>query len=368
MAKSNPRLTLQTNEILNDVRVETRVDAKNVEHSCFAAATAGVENGIFYHDPVMLKQCLEGLRLESGAELNKSGEILADGTFVDCTLGGGGHSYAIATRLTAAGTLHAFDRDDDAVKFATKRLAGVAPQFIVHPVPFSELGNEISADAIDGVLYDLGISSHQVDDSSRGFTFVGNNPLDLRMDRREEVSAQEWLRTVSADDLAEALRKNADMDRAFKLATRIIEIAAETAREGRDILPSDIKAAVEAVFPDKRRDANSLMARVFQTVRMEVNGELRQIETSIRSAVECLKVGGRLVVMSYHSVEDRCVKDVCAEFEKACICPEHLPVCMCGGNHQRLKKVNRKPILPSENEIAVNSRARSAKLRVYERV
>ena len=361
MIKSNPHQTsLHTNEILNSVG--------GVVRSCTENATAGVEGSVFYHDPVMLKECLQGLRLEAGSELNKSGEILADGTFTDCTLGGGGHSYAIANRLSANGILHAFDRDDDAVKFATKRLAGVAPKFIVHPVPFAMLGEEIVADTLDGILYDLGISSHQVDDSTRGFTFVGNNPLDLRMDRREEVSAQEWLRSVSADDLAEALRKNADMDRAFKLATRIIEVAAETGRAGRDILPSDIKDAVETVFPDKRRDANSLLARVFQAVRMEVNGELRQIEDSIRAAVDCLKVGGRLVVMSYHSVEDRCVKETCAEFEKACICPEHLPVCMCGGNHQRLKKVNRKPILPSNEEIAKNSRARSAKLRVYERV
>jgi len=350
MSKNDPQVkSLHTNEIS-------------------AAAIAGVEGGVFYHDPVMLMQCLQGLRIEAGSELNKANDVLADGTFVDCTLGGGGHSYAIATRLSAAGTLHAFDRDDDAVKFATKRLAGVAPKFIVHPVPFGKLGEEIEVDSLDGVLYDLGISSHQVDDSSRGFTFVGNNPLDLRMDRREEVSAQEWLRTVSADDLAEALRKNADMDRAFKLATRIIEVAKATGDAGRDILPSDIKEVVEAVFPDKRRDANSLLARVFQAVRMEVNGELRQIEDSIRAAVDCLKVGGRLVVMSYHSVEDRCVKETCAEFEKACICPEHLPVCMCGGNHQRLKKVNRKPILPTNDEIAKNSRARSAKLRVYEKV
>ena len=279
-----------------------------------------------------------------------------------------GHSYAIAQELNSEGTLHAFDRDDEAVQFATKRLANVAPKLIVHPVPFSELGNEIEPNTLDGVLYDLGISSHQVDDSSRGFTFVGDNPLDLRMDRRENVSAQEWLRTVSEDDFAAALRKNADMDRAFKLATRIKEKVAEIAAEGRDVLPSDIKAVVEAVFPDKRRDANSLLARVFQAIRMEVNGELKQIEDSIRAAVDCLKVGGRLVVMSYHSVEDRCVKETAAEFEKACICPENLPVCMCGGNHQRLKKVNRKPILPSADEINRNSRARSAKLRIYERV
>ena len=257
----------------------------------------------FYHDPVMLAECLDGLNIKP------------NGTYGDCTLGGGGHSYAIANKLNEDGTLHAFDRDEEAVAFATKRLAGVKCKFIVHPVRFGMIGAEIEAGTLDGVLYDLGISSHQVDDSARGFTFVGNNPLDLRMDRREGVSAQEWLFKVNADDLAQALRKNADMDRAFKLATRMVEMAAAVKAEGR------------------RREVNGLLARVFQAIRMEVNGELKEIEDSLRSAVDCLKVGGRLVVMSYHSVEDRCVKETAAEFEKACICPENLPVCMCGGNH-----------------------------------
>ena len=308
----------------------------------------------FYHNPVMLKECLEGLNIKP------------DGTYADCTLGGGGHSYAIANKLNEEGSLHAFDRDEEAVAFATKRLAGVKPKFIVHPVRFGELKNEIAPNTLDGILYDLGISSHQVDASDRGFTFVGNNPLDLRMDRREGVSAQEWLKAVDADTLAAALRKNADMDRGFKLATRLVEMAASKGEQ--EILPSDMKTVVESVFPDKKREINGLLARVFQVIRMEVNGELKEIEDSLRAAVDCLKVGGRLVVMSYHSVEDRCVKETAAEFEKACICPEHLPVCTCGGNHQRLKKVNRKPILPTNEEIANNSRARSAKLRVYERV
>ena len=322
----------------------------------FSAALAGATDGVFYHDPVMLAECLEGLNIKPS------------GAYSDCTLGGGGHSYAIANKLNEDGTLHAFDRDEEAVAFATKRLAGVKCKFVVHPVRFGMIGAEIEAGTLDGVLYDLGISSHQVDDSARGFTFVGNNPLDLRMDRREGVSAQEWLFKVNADDLAQALRKNADMDRAFKLATRMVEMTAAIKAEGREILPDDVKTVVESVFPDKRREVNGLLARVFQAVRMEVNGELKEIEDSLRSAVDCLKVGGRLVVMSYHSVEDRCVKETAAEFEKACICPENLPVCMCGGNHQRLKKVNRKPILPSDEEIVRNSRARSAKLRIYERV
>ena len=310
----------------------------------------------FYHNPVMLAECLDGLNMKPA------------GVYGDCTLGGGGHSYAIANKLNEDGSLHAFDRDQDAVAFATKRLAGVKCKFIVHPVRFGELKNEIAPNTLDGILYDLGISSHQVDESERGFTFVGNNPLDLRMDRREGISAQEWLRTVDAEELAAVLRKNADMDRAFKLATRIVEMVSAVSAEGRKIVPSDLKAVVESVFPDKKREVNGLLARVFQAIRMEVNGELKEIEDSMRAAVDCLKVGGRLVVMSYHSVEDRCVKETAAEFEKACICPEHMPVCTCGGNHQRLKKVNRKPILPTDEEIANNSRARSAKLRVYERI
>ena len=347
-----------TNADLRQNRLQTNEfsDAASRKASHSAAALAGVENGVFYHDPVMLAECLEGLNIKP------------NGTYGDCTLGGGGHSYAIANKLDENGTLHAFDRDEEAVAFATKRLAGVKPKFIVHPVRFGELKNEIAPNTLDGILYDLGISSHQVDASDRGFTFVGNNPLDLRMDRREGVSAQEWLKTVDADALAAALRKNADMDRAFKLATRLVEMAAAVAGENRNILPSDVKGVVESVFPDKRREVNGLLARVFQAIRMEVNGELKEIEDSLRAAVDCLKVGGRLVVMSYHSVEDRCVKETAAEFERACICPPHLPVCTCGGNHQRLKKVNRKPIVPTEEEIASNGRARSAKLRVYERV
>ncbi|MCF0214947.1 MAG: 16S rRNA (cytosine(1402)-N(4))-methyltransferase RsmH [Fibrobacteraceae bacterium] len=310
----------------------------------------------FYHNPVMLGECLEGLNLK------------ADGIFADCTLGGGGHSFAIASKLIEPGTLHAFDRDQDAIDFASRRLAGLSAKIVFHHVPFSELANEIPENSLDGILYDLGISSHQVDDSTRGFTFVGNNPLDLRMDRREGIGAQEWLRSVSADDLAMALRKNADMDRAYKLSARMVEMAAKTGEENRDILPSDVKEIVESVFPDKKRDTNSLLARVFQAIRMEVNGELRQIEESLQGAVKCLKKGGRLVVVSYHSVEDRCVKETVAAFEKDCICPENLPVCMCGGNHRKLVKVNRKPILPSADEVNKNSRARSAKLRVYQRV
>jgi 16S rRNA (cytosine1402-N4)-methyltransferase len=306
-----------------------------------------------YHEPVLLTECLDGLA------------IRADGVYVDCTLGGGGHSEAIASRLAVPGCLHSFDRDADAIAFARKRLAPLDACVVLHECPFSALGDELPVDSVDGVLYDLGISSYQVDESTRGFTFTGTEPLDLRMDRSEPRSAQEYLREVSVDDLAGALRLNADMDRAGKLAFRLKDMVA---LKSEVILPGDVRAVVESVFPDRRRDMNSLLARVFQAIRMEVNRELEEIRVSLRAAVACLRKGGRLCVISYHSVEDRCVKQTLAEFEKDCLCPESLPVCMCGGKHRQLLKVERKPVLPSAGEIARNGRARSAKLRIYQRV
>ena len=306
-----------------------------------------------YHEPVMLTECLDGLLLRE------------DGAYVDCTLGGGGHSEAIAARLGASGRLHSFDRDAEAIAYAGQRLAPFGERVVLHALPFSALGSELPKASVDGILYDLGISSHQVDDAGRGFTFGGDEPLDLRMDRGAAVGAQEYLRTIDGDDLADALRENSDMDRAGKLAFRIKDMV--NALQG-PVLASHVRAVVESVYPDRLRDRNSLLARVFQAIRMEVNGELEEIRVSLRAAVECLRPGGRLCVISYHSVEDRCVKQTLAPFELDCLCPPALPVCQCGGNHRKLKKVTRKPMLPTPEEIARNGRSRSAKLRVLERV
>lgn len=306
-----------------------------------------------YHDPVFLNESLNYL------------SISPEGVFADCTLGGGGHSLAILERLGKQGHLHCFDRDPEAIEYASKRLSAFQEQITFHPVPFSEIENEIEANSLDGVLYDLGISSHQVDDSSRGFTFVGDQPLDLRMNQQDDESAQEWLRHTSAENLAKVFSQNADLERSYKLALRLIE---KMESISGNILPQDIREVVESVFFDKRRDLNSILARVYQAIRMEINEEMPQIEKSLRGAISCLKKGGRLVVISYHSVEDRCVKNTVSAFEKECICPEHLPICQCGGNHRLLKKEIRKPLLPTQNEIDQNPRARSAKLRVYTRV
>lgn len=307
----------------------------------------------FYHDPVLLTECLEYLNISS------------EGTYADCTLGGGGHSFAIAQKLSNEGTLHCFDRDPEAISFASKRLADVSPKLVFHPVAFGNLGSEIEPALLDGVLYDLGISSRQVDSSKRGFTFAGNFPLDLRMDTRAPKSAQEWLRETPVEEMARAFYTNSDLDRSNKLAGRLKTFVEES---DSLILPEDIKHIASVVYPDHRRDMPSLLARIFQAIRMEVNGELKEIELSLTACADCLKPGGRLVIISYHSVEDRCVKNSMALMERDCICPERLPICACGGNHRKFKKVLRKPLVPSKQEISKNPRSRSAKLRVYERV
>lgn len=306
-----------------------------------------------YHSPVLFDECMAALVVDP------------DGSYADCTLGGGGHSEGILKRLSTKGRLHSFDRDPEAIAYATKRLAPFADRVTFHPVPFGGLGDEVRENSLCGILYDLGISSHQVDDDTRGFTFQGNSPIDLRMDSRSPFSAQEWLRTNSVEGMARAFRENADLDRAYKLSENIGKTVAEIETP---ILPGHLRACAEKTYPDRIRDLNGILARIFQAIRMEVNGELDEIRTSIRAAVNALVKGGRLVVISYHSVEDRTVKLVASEFERDCVCPPESPVCLCGGGHRKLKKVFRKPVLPTAEEIAGNPRARSAKLRVYEKV
>ncbi len=306
-----------------------------------------------YHSPVLFEECMDAL------------VVNPDGVYADCTLGGGGHSEGILKRLSAKGHLHSFDRDPEAIRYAGERLRPFASQVTFHPVPFGRLAVEVRTNSLYGILYDLGISSHQVDDDSRGFTFCGNHPVDLRMDLRADFSAQDWLRTNSPEEMACAFKENADLDRAYKLSENIRGVLADVKSP---VLPEHLRAAAEKTYPDRMRDMNGILARIFQAIRMEVNGEMEEIRTSMRAAVEALVKGGRLVVISYHSVEDRTVKLVCAEFERDCVCPPASPVCTCGGNHRKLKKVFRKPVLPTEEEIRRNPRARSAKLRVYERV
>lgn len=306
-----------------------------------------------YHQPVMLEECMAYM-------------IQANpGIYADCTLGGGGHSAAILQKLLPGSELLCLDRDLDAIAHASRRLHGQGAHRIFHSA-FSSLHLVAAESTLDGVLFDLGVSSWHLDEEARGFTFTPNAPLDMRMDRTGTLDAESYLRQVEEFQLAKILKENADLERSKALARRlkeqleIVNIGAATS--------TVIRNAVDRVFADRPHKSHSLYARVFQAVRMEINDELFEIEKGLQMAVAALRPGGRLCVISYHSAEDRKVKQTLSVFEVDCICPPSFPVCRCGGGRQKLRKVVRKPLLPSSAEIAVNPRARSAKLRVCERI
>ncbi|MCL2100488.1 MAG: 16S rRNA (cytosine(1402)-N(4))-methyltransferase RsmH [Fibromonadales bacterium] len=300
-----------------------------------------------YHTPVLLNECIESLHIRPGYD------------YADCTLGGGGHSEKISELLGEAQKLHCFDRDAEAINAAKSRLAKFGSKIVYHCKAFSNLKTELAAETLGGVLYDLGVSSHQLD-TNRGFSFAGNDPLDMRMDASGGENAQDYLKKVSEKELAKALKENSDLEMAGRLARRI--------KEGKKNTAADLSSAVEEVYANRKNDWNSLKARVFQAIRMEVNSEIAEIKKSVEAAVHCLKASGRLCIITYHSKEARAVKDVLAFFEKKCLCNANMPFCACGGNNRKIKKVNKKPIVPSAEELRKNSRSRSATLRVYERI
>jgi 16S rRNA (cytosine1402-N4)-methyltransferase len=305
----------------------------------------------FYHVPVLLKECMESLRMRHGLD------------YADCTLGGGGHSEKIAENLEEGQCLHCFDRDVEAINAAKSRLARFGEKITYHCKPFSCLGEELAPETLGGVLYDLGVSSNQID-SSRGFSFSLNEPLDMRMDASCGENAQGYLKRISEEELAKKFRENSDLQNAGRLAHRILSGISHS----EEITSANLNEAIEEVYSNRKEDLNSLKARVFQAIRMEVNSEIPEIKKSVEAAVHCLKIGGRLCIITYHSKEARAVKEALCDFEKNCVCNSKLPVCVCGGNNRKIKKVNKKPITPSAEEIKTNSRSRSAALRVYERV
>ncbi|MCL1967134.1 MAG: 16S rRNA (cytosine(1402)-N(4))-methyltransferase RsmH [Fibromonadales bacterium] len=308
-----------------------------------------------YHIPVLLNECVESMHVRHGYD------------YADCTLGGGGHSEKIAELLSEGQKLHCFDRDIEALDAARARLARFGEKIVYHHKPFSDFGKELAPEALGGILYDLGISSHQID-ASRGFSFAGNEALDMRMDSGSGESAQDYLEKISEKELAKILKENSDLEMSNRLARRILSGVAVAKGENRKITATDLNSAIEEIFANRKKDWNSLKARVFQAIRMEVNSEIAEIKKSIEAAVHCLKSSGRLCIITYHSKEARTVKEVLSLFEKNCLCNNNLPVCVCGGNNRKIKKVNKKPVTPCEEELKKNSRSRSASLRVYERI
>ena len=305
----------------------------------------------FAHLSVMPQECIEGLNIKP------------DGIYVDATTGGGGHSYLIAERLSEQGRLICFDRDDDALAAAGKRLSKFNNVTFVksnfeHIEPVLR---EMGIHQIDGILFDLGVSSYQLDNAERGFSYMQDAPLDMRMDRTEGLSAYDVVNGYDRRELTRIISTYGEERYAPAIAAAIERNRpVETTLQLADIIRGAMPAAA-------RREKQHPAKRTFQALRIEVNGELKAEETAVSAAVRLMAKGGRIAVISFHSLEDRIVKQIFAKEVKGCTCPPDFPVCVCG-NKPKLKLITKGALEATDQEKEENPRARSAKLRVAERV
>ena len=308
----------------------------------------------FSHRSVLLDECMEGL------------DIKPDGIYVDGTAGGAGHSSEIAKRLDS-GRLIAIDQDETAVAVATERLDKLGKNTTVVRSNFCEIAKvcrELEIDGIDGVLLDLGVSSYQLDTAERGFSYSADAPLDMRMDNRKSLSAYEVVNTYSEQQLKKILFDYGEERYAPAIASAIVKQREKAPIKSTAELSDIIKYAMP---PSAREGGHHPAKRSFQAIRIEVNAELDVIEPAIRDAVNMLNKGGRIAIITFHSLEDRIVKQAFASLASGCTCPKDFPICVCN-NKPKVKLVNRKPILPSAKELQENPRSRSAKLRVAEKL
>lgn len=304
----------------------------------------------FSHVSVLLNECIDGLN------------IIPDGIYVDCTVGGAGHSAEIAKRLTGGGMIIGLDRDPDAVKVASERLSPYNAK--VFKSNYSELGDvlkTLNITAVDGILMDLGVSSHQLDTPDRGFSYHYDAPLDMRMSQ-EGTSAYDIVNEWSEEQLAKIIFEFGEEKFSRKIAKNIILERAKKPVKTTFELVDIIKKSV----PEAVKRAKNPCKKTFQAIRIAVNGELDHLSNGLATAFSSLKPGGRLAVITFHSLEDRLVKQRFASLCKGCICPPDFPQCVCGRKPLG-KLINKKPITASENELEINNRSRSAKLRIIER-
>ncbi|MBR4151882.1 MAG: 16S rRNA (cytosine(1402)-N(4))-methyltransferase RsmH [Selenomonadaceae bacterium] len=306
----------------------------------------------FNHKSIMVAEVLNSLNIKS------------DGIYLDCTLGGGGHALAIGKKLSAQGKIIGIDQDEDAIKAATENLSGLACDVKIIRGNFSKLNeilDDLDVDKIDGALFDLGVSSYQIDTPERGFSYMKDSPLDMRMDRRRSLTAREVINNYEEDRLIKIFREYGE-ERFSK------RIAAAICRE-RKISPiettGELVKIIESNAPHTKNGGHPAK-RIFQAIRIEVNGELEILSDAIKNAVARLKIGGRLAVITFHSLEDRIVKETLKTLAQGCICPKNFPVCVC--NHKAAIKILGKAITPAQIEIKSNSRAKSAKLRVADKI
>ena len=308
----------------------------------------------FSHVSVLLNECIEGL------------DIKPDGIYVDGTAGGGGHSFEIASRLEG-GRLIAIDRDEAAIEAAGKRLAPLGERAMVVRSNYSEVKSvceSLGIEGIDGLLLDLGVSSYQLDTAERGFSYNADAPLDMRMDKSAPLSAYNVVNEYSEEELKKIIYNYGEERFSPRIAAAIVRKRSEKPIETTGELVDIIKGAIPAAA---REGGHHPAKRTFQAIRIEVNGELEIIEPTIKNAVDILKPGGRIAIITFHSLEDRIVKQTFADLASGCTCPRSFPVCVCG-KKPTVKVISKKPILPSAEELEVNPRSRSAKLRIAEKI
>lgn len=293
--------------------------------------------------------------------------IRPDGTYIDGTLGGAGHSYEIAKRLDAGGRLIGIDQDYDAIQAATAHLAPFKDRVsIVHDnyehIP--EIAKELGAESADGILLDIGVSSYQIDNPSRGFSYNEDEPLDMRMDQTSPISAKTILNTWSEEDLTRILRDYGEERYAGKIAANIVKEREKKPLETTGELVRIIRSSIPMKMQEKYGNP---CKRTFQAVRIACNRELDVLQDSIDSLIDLLSPGGRLCIITFHSLEDRIVKNAFKRNENPCTCPPEFPVCVCG-KKSKGHVVTKKPITAAEEELQKNPRAASAKLRVFEKI
>ncbi len=308
----------------------------------------------FHHVSVLLDECIEGLN------------IRPDGIYVDGTLGGAGHSSQIVKRLTA-GRLIGIDRDPVALKVAGERLTPCSDRVTLVHSNFCEIKSvlqELGVSGVDGILLDLGVSSPQLDDKSRGFSYMNDAPLDMRMNNEDALSAYEVVNAWPQEELKRILYDYGEERYAPQIAGAICRRREEKPIESTLELVDVIRSAMPAAA---LREAQHPAKRSFQAIRIAVNDELGSVEKVMRDAVDCLNPGGRLAVITFHSLEDRIVKTAMVNASKGCTCPPNFPVCVCG-KKPKVKLINKKPIVSTEEELEKNPRARSAKLRICEKL
>ncbi len=308
----------------------------------------------FNHVSVLLNECIENLNIKP------------DGIYVDGTMGGAGHSLEIVKKLSEKGMLIGIDRDEEALAVAKERLKEFNNVKYVHDNHdnIDEIIKNLNIKGVDGILLDLGVSSYQIDEKTRGFTYMDDGPLDMRMDKSQKLTAEYIVNNYKEQDLGRIIFEYGEEKFSRKIARNICEY-----RKNKKIeTTGEVVKIIEKSIPGKFREKNSHPAkRTFQAIRIEVNNEIEPLYNTIKNSITALNSKGRLCVITFHSLEDRMVKKAYVDAEGKCTCPKDLPYCVCG-NVSLGKIITKKPILPTEKEMQENSRSRSAKLRVFEKI